>query len=146
MERLIIIAVACLLGAWVIQTGRRTLQIAAAVAFVVCLVLGRYDERIEGFSLFVGLAGSVLILPQLLPLVQDRRTAVCIGGTVAYALGLTFGWEDFRWMTILYVLLIGGTLTDWNLSRLPMLGLIAQTLGFGLYAVFALLFEVPLPP
>ncbi len=146
MERLMMIAVALLLGAWVIQTGRKTLQIAAAALLAACLVLGHYDERIEGWGLFAGLAGSVFILPNCLPLLQDRRTALCIGWTLGYALSLTFGWGDFRWLTILYVLLIGGTLTDWSWPRLPVLGLIAQTLGFGLYAVFTLLFEVPLPP
>jgi hypothetical protein len=58
---------------------------------------------------------------------------------------LSLGWGDFRVLTILFLLLLGGTLSRGSLPRLPVLGLIAQSLAFGLHAAFRLVFEVPLP-
>ncbi len=146
MERLMMFAVALLLGAWAVQTRRLRWQIGTAAVLGTCLLVGQAWEGIDGWSLFVGLASAAVLVWHLRPLVQERLAALCVFWTLGYVMGLTFAWGDFRWLTILYVLLVGVTLAQGNVRHLPVLGLIAQTLGFGLYAVFALLFEVPLPP
>jgi tripartite-type tricarboxylate transporter receptor subunit TctC len=145
MRRIVMIAASVLLGAWAIQSGITTLPWATGLGLIVCLMIGKLVETLDGWSLFVGLAGVGIFLEHLRPLLKKPLAALSCLWTLAYVGCLSLGWGDFRVLTILFVLFLGGMLTHWSRPRLPVLGLIAQTMAFGLHAVFTLLFEVPLP-
>jgi tripartite-type tricarboxylate transporter receptor subunit TctC len=145
MQRIVMIAASLLLVTWACQTGLRWLQLTTAVCLALCLLIGTAVPRLEGWSLFVGLAGSAGLLWHLRPLLKEPLAALCCLWTLGYVVFLSLGWGDFRVLTILFLLLLGGTLSRGSLPRLPVLGLIAQSLAFGLHAAFRLVFEVPLP-
>lgn len=145
MQRIVMIAVALLLVVWGMQTGDRRIQIATAVTLLLCLLMGSLIASVDGWSAFVVLAGIVLVARYLRPLLTERIALVSAGLTVGYVTCLTVGWGDFRWLTLGYILLIGGTLMQKNRLQFGVLTLIAQTLAFGLYGIFRFLFEVPLP-
>jgi len=145
MERILMIAVAGLLLVWALKTGDLRFQIGTASALLLCLVFAPRFDHVEGWTLFVGLAGSALGLWHLGPLFRDSRALLSVACTLGYVAALAFGWGDFRWLTIVYVLGIGSILVQNRTRQLPVLGLIAQTLAFGLHAVMTLVFEIPLP-
>ncbi len=145
MQQIAMVAISVLLIAWVIQTGHHTQQFTTIVAFAGCLLLGYLREEVNGWGWFVAIAGFLLLIKHLSSLLKEPLAAKCSAWTLGYVLALTVGGIDFRLLTILYVLAIGGTLSEWNSRRLPVLALIAQSLSFGVFAVFTFLFEVPLP-
>ncbi|MCA9070726.1 MAG: hypothetical protein KDA84_17470, partial [Planctomycetaceae bacterium] len=145
MQRIIIISVALLLVLWAMQTGKRWLQISTVAALLLCLLVGSMVESIEGWSAFLVVAGIAVAGQHLRLLLRERIALVCAALTVGYVGCLTAGWGDFRWLTVLYVVLIGGTLMLIDRQNFGGLTLIAQTLAFGLYAIFRFVFEVPLP-
>lgn len=145
MQRIVIITVALLLVVWAMQAGERSLQIATVASLFLCLLIGWSTESVEGWSMFLILAGVAILGYHLRPLLRERIALVSAALTVGYVACLTLGWGDFRWLTLSYIILIGGTLMSKSRLQLGVLTLIAQTLAFGLYGGFRFVFEVPLP-
>ncbi len=96
VQRIAMIATTLLLGAWAIQTGMKALQVSAAVGLILCLLLGHFMRGIEGLSLFVGLAGLVLLLASLRPLLKEPLAGFSGLWTLGYVFCLSIGWGDFR--------------------------------------------------
>lgn len=145
MQQIVIITVALLLVVWAIQAGEFPLKVAAVVALVLCLLIGAFVETVDGWSTFVYLAGIAIVFWNLRPLLVEPIALISAGLTIVYVGCLTAGWGDFRWLTLLYVLLVGGTLMQKSRVQFGVLTLTAQTLAFGLYGIFRFVFEVPLP-
>ena len=145
MQKFVMMAVALFLVGWAWQSGSHFLQFICGLTLILCLSLGALSAQFDGWGLFAGLAGLAVLIRHFRPVFREPRALWSTAFTLGYVVCLSFAWGDFRWLTILYVMAIGGILIEPNRKQLPGLGLIAQTLAFGLYTVFTVVFEAPLP-
>lgn len=74
-----------------------------------------------------------------------KTAAGCCCLAVVYVTLLSMGVPGFRWATIGFVLCLGFVLSEFRLSKLPAVGVLAQVLGFGLYFLFTNVLVIELP-
>ncbi|MEQ8785365.1 MAG: tripartite tricarboxylate transporter substrate-binding protein [Pirellulaceae bacterium] len=78
----------------------------------------------------------------------ERRPRLALGAvalTIAYVALLNLGWTAYGWATFVYLLVLIGLLDGWRPRRIPLAAGIAALVAVGLYLLFTLVFNAPLP-
>jgi tripartite-type tricarboxylate transporter receptor subunit TctC len=79
------------------------------------------------------------------PAARHDLVSWCLLATVAYLVVLSSSFVDFRFVTFVYVLTVGGVLTGWRPWRLAALTAVAAVMSLGVHFLFTHVFDLVLP-
>lgn len=118
---------------------RKTQDLPNVPAFVIPLVL------VMSVIVVVKSRGRARSAAEEGPVARNDLAVWCVLATIAYLVVLTASLVDFRFVTFVYVLTVGGILTGWRPRRLTPLMLVAFVMSFGVYFLFTHGFDLVLP-
>ena len=118
---------------------RKTQALPNVPAFVIPLVV------VMSVVVFLKSRHQLPSPAEEVPVARNDLASWCLLATVAYLVVLSSSFVDFRFVTFVYVLTVGGVLTGWRPRRLAALTAVAAVMSLGVHFLFTHVFDLVLP-
>jgi hypothetical protein len=118
---------------------RKTQALPNVPAFVIPLVV------VMSVVVFLKSRHQLPSPAEEVPAARNDLASWCLLATVAYLVVLSSSFVDFRFVTFVYVLTVGGVLTGWRPRRLAALTAVAAVMSLGVHFLFTHVFDLVLP-